>query len=47
MMLMENTPYCFFYHVEKNNDIAINYVVTGLNEELIEFYVSSSTLLND
>ena len=37
VMLMENKPYCFLKEVAKNNDIVVNYVVTGLNEDLIEF----------
>lgn len=40
IFLGKNEPYCFLVPATKENDIRVDYMVSGLNEDQISFTVS-------
>jgi hypothetical protein len=39
VMLQSQEPYCFAINVKKNNDIKVYYMISGLNEDQVDFKV--------
>lgn len=42
LVLQKMEPYCFLLDVKVGNEIKVNYVLSGLNEDQVEFKVISS-----